>query len=276
MTFSTVVWRSIPNSLEVSANLIPLLSQPVRVGGPGNDMDPRPATAYVLWMRRRVRIPRCRSFLASVEVRVADFISTGSDMTNSTYYHVWQESASDKYTFARNTRFGFENAFGVNPNTTNPVVSNPRFVLVSLLTTNASCNAVPLPERLYAGGASSHRGFPINGAGPRDLQTGFPVGGSAVSSSIPLNCRMPAPTLPYVGDNVSFVLFYDMGNVFQHALARVFPSFGRFSQPNKKTCNNVSGSIGTCDFNYFSHAVGLGARDTRRRLVPFVSISVTT
>ena len=28
-----------------------------------------------------------------------------------------------------------------------------------LLKTNASCNAVPLPERLYAGGANSLRGF---------------------------------------------------------------------------------------------------------------------
>jgi outer membrane protein insertion porin family len=50
-----------------------------------------------------------------------------------------------------------------------------------------------------------------------------------------------------------------MGNVFQNA-GQMFPSFLRFNQPNKQTCANVSTSIGTCDFNYFSHAVGLGAR----------------
>ncbi len=33
-----------------------------------------------------------------------------------------------------------------------------------------------------------------------------------------------------------------------------------FRQPNSGTCKNVSGSIGTCSFNYWSHAVGLGVR----------------
>ncbi|PMY00793.1 hypothetical protein C1Y22_37200, partial [Pseudomonas sp. MPR-R2A5] len=78
-----------------------------------------------------------------------------------------------RYTLARNTRVGYENDSGVNPNAGNPVCAG------ILLTTNPTCNAVPLPERLYAGGATSHRGFGINGAGPRDLQTGYPVGGSA-------------------------------------------------------------------------------------------------
>jgi outer membrane protein assembly factor BamA len=71
--------------------------------------------------------------------------------------------------------------------------------------------------------------------------------------------RLPAPVLPVVGDSVNFVVFHDMGNVFR-SVSDVFPSFKRFEQPNKSTCNDVSGSIGTCDFNYFSHAVGLGAR----------------
>jgi outer membrane protein insertion porin family len=128
-----------------------------------------------------------------------------------------------------------------------------------LLTTNPSCNPIPLPERLYAGGASSHRGFGINGAGPRDLQTGFPVGGSAalVNST---ELRMPAPVMPLVGDSINFVLFHDMGNVFQNA-SDMFPSFLRFNQPNRHTCTEVLGVVvGTCSFNYFSHAVGLGAR----------------
>jgi outer membrane protein insertion porin family len=71
--------------------------------------------------------------------------------------------------------------------------------------------------------------------------------------------RLPPPTLPYVGNNVSFVLFHDMGNVFQNA-GDMFPSFLNFHQPHNRTCSDVSSNIGTCSFNYFSHAVGAGAR----------------
>ena len=152
----------------------------------------------------------------------------------------------------------YEQSWGPNPNVGNQACLNPDPQGNDLLTTNASCVAIPLPERLYAGGANSLRGFPINGAGPRDLQTGYPVGGTAVFVNT-LEFRMPPPTLPYVGNSVAFVLFHDMGNVFQSA-SQMFPSFLRFNQPNRQTCSNVSGSIGTCDFNYFSHDVGLGAR----------------
>ena len=43
---------------------------------------------------------------------------------------------------------------------------------------------------------------------------------------------MPAPTLPLVQNSVYFVLFHDMGNVFQLA-SQMFPSFLRFNQPNR-------------------------------------------
>jgi len=54
-----------------------------------------------------------------------------------------------------------------------------------------------IAERLYAGGATSHRGFAINSAGPRDLGTGYPVGGTGVLVNT-LELRLPPPTLPYV------------------------------------------------------------------------------
>jgi outer membrane protein assembly complex protein YaeT len=237
-----------PNSLQVSANLIPLLSQPVRVGGPGltvfhDTRQPGPLDAV------RGSYTSLQEFLASSKFgSQTDFNRV--DVSNSTYYQFGRDK--EKYVFARNTRIGYETAFGPNPN-----VGNTECLGV-LLTTNPSCSAVPLPERLYAGGATSHRGFPINGAGPRDLQTGYPVGGTAAFVNT-FELRMPAPVLPYVGDSVSFVLFHDMGNVFQNA-GDMFPSFLRFKQPDRDTCRNVSGSIGTCNFNYFSHAVGLGAR----------------
>lgn len=238
-----------PNSLQVSANLIPLLSQPVRVSGPSvtwlhDRRDPSPLDAV------KGSYTSIQEFLAS-----SKFGSQTSfnriDATNSTYYQ-FGKNIRRRYTLARNTRFGVENLFGTNPNAANLECAGV------LLTTNASCNGVPLPERLYAGGASSHRGFAINGAGPRDLQTGYPVGGSAVFINS-LELRMPPPVLPIVGDSVNFVIFHDMGNVFQN-VNEVLPSFKRFSQPNRETCKIFSGKIGTCDFNYLSHAVGVGAR----------------
>jgi outer membrane protein assembly factor BamA len=235
-----------PNSLQISANLIPLLSQPVRVGGPGltwfhDTRDPSPLDAT------KGSYTSVSEFLATSKFgSESDFNRV--DLTNSTYYSFGKR----KYVLARNTRLGFETTFGKNPN-----VSNTSCAGV-LLTTNATCDAVPLPERLYAGGATSHRGFPLNGAGPRDLQTGYPVGGTgALVNSTEL--RLPAETLPYVGDSLSFVLFHDMGNVFQN-VSDIFPSVLRYHQPDEQTCADVSKSIGTCNFNYFSHAAGVGAR----------------
>ena len=236
-----------PNSLQISANLIPLLSQPVRVGGPGltwfhDTRDPSPLDAT------KGSYTSMSEFFASSKLgSQSDFNRV--DLTNSTYYSFGKK----KYVLARNTRLGFETSFGKNLNVGNTSCAG------ALLDTNATCDSVPLPERLYAGGATSHRGFPLNGAGPRDLQTGYPVGGTAVLvNSVEL--RMPAPTLPIVGDNVSFVVFHDMGNVFQN-VGDMFPSIIKFHQPDDQTCAQVNNiTIGTCNFNYFSHAVGLGAR----------------
>ena len=239
-----------PNSLQVSADLIPLLSQPVRVGGPGltwfhDTRSPGPLDAV------KGQYTTLQTFVASSKFgSQTDFWKI--DGTNATYY----QFGKLKYVIARSTRIGFEQSSGPNPNAGSDACLNPDAEGNDLLNTNPSCVAVPLPERLYAGGANSLRGFPINGAGPRDLQTGYPVGGTAVFVNT-LEFRMPPPTLPLVGSSLNFVLFHDMGNVFQLA-SQMFPSFLRFNQPDRETCSNVSGSIGTCNFNYFSHDVGLG------------------
>ncbi len=257
------------NSLEISPNLIPQLSQPVRVGGPGityfhDTRDPSPLNAT-------------RGQYFSAQEFIADSIFGSQtnfnrvDLTHSSYYTFGRRH---KYTFARNLRVGFENIFGNANNGTTNVIGQPLTACIgTLATTNATCNPIPLPERLYAGGAQSHRGFGINDAGPRDLTTGYPVGGSgAVINSFEL--RLPPPTLPYVGDNVSFVIFHDMGNVFRYP-GDMFTSIKNFHQPNQDTCRNVaippgtpgatpaeqqSNAVGTCNFNYYSHALGLGAR----------------
>jgi outer membrane protein assembly factor BamA len=97
---------------------------------------------------------------------------------------------------------------------------------------------VPLPERFFAGGASSHRGFPDNQAGPRDLITGFPIGGTALLiNSVELR-------FPLIGDNIKGVLFHDAGNVYSQ-LGKI--SF-RYNQRD------------ITDFNYMVHALGFGVR----------------
>lgn len=253
------------SSLQVAANLIPLLAQPDRTGGPGitwlhDTRQPSPLDAT------HGSYTSFQEFLAhSAFGSETDF--NRIDAENSTYYALDKKK---NFILARNTRVGFENSFGKfdltagNTQCTGGVNGPINY---------PSCVKVPLAERLYAGGATSHRGFPINGAGPRDLLTGYPVGGTAVFvNSVEL--RFPGPILPVIGNSLGLVLFHDMGNVFSN-ISDMGPAFGRFHQPNGDTCKNLNtgGTTtgtppdtvftpypGTCDFNYFSHAVGLGLR----------------
>lgn len=258
------------NSLEISPNLIPQLSQPVRVGGPGvtyfhDTRDPSPLNAT-------------RGQYFSVQEFVADSIFGSQtnfnriDATHSSYYKFG--NPNHPFTFARNLRVGFENVFGNAQNGTATAIDQSNYACTGMFAvTNATCNPIPLPERLYAGGAQSLRGFGINDAGPRDLTTGYPVGGSGVVVN-QFELRLPATTLPFVGNNVNFVLFHDMGNVFRYP-SDMFTSIKNFRQPNQDTCRNVaipagtpgntpqerqSNAVGTCNFNFYSHSVGVGAR----------------
>ncbi len=175
------------------------------------------------------------------------------DATNSSYY------SFDKGAFviARSTRYGQVRAFGPG-----------------------SSGIIPLPERLFSGGPTSLRGFSFNAAGPRDPETGFPIGGAgALANSTEL--RLPPPNLPWFGNALSFVVFHDMGNVFTNA-GDAWQSAPRIHQPDRDACktladpaeyNNPSytgytptgpytstGRQGACNFNYFSHAPGIGLR----------------
>lgn len=228
-----------PNSIQVSLALIPLLSQPARVGGPGfsfiRDTRDDPLDAH------RGMFTSVQTFLSSTKfASQADF--SRIDLTNSSYY----DFGKRHWVFARETRYGQERGFG-----------------------SGNQLLIPLPERLYAGGATSHRGFAINAAGPRDPETGYPIGGAAVAVNS-LELRTPYPNLPLVGNNLGFVIFHDMGNVFGKS-GDVFPSFANFHQPNEASCKtaptvstNPDGSLkvseSPCSFNYWSHALGGGAR----------------
>ncbi len=217
-----------PNSLQVSAELIPLLSQPTRVSGPGftwvHDTRDNPLNATRGWY-----VSAQEFFAWSGLASQANF--NRLDTQESNYYRLNKRG----WVLARSTRIGVENTYG-----------DPTY------------NLIPLPERLYAGGATSHRGFSVNAAGPRDLQTGFPVGGSgAFVNSTEL--RIPPLALPLIGNNLGFALFEDFGNVYTNA-SDMFPGLFRYHQPNINTCYNVVGPEGTCNFNYDSQAAGLGLR----------------
>jgi outer membrane protein assembly factor BamA len=113
---------------------------------------------------------------------------------------------------------------------------------------------VPLPERFFAGGSNSHRGFAINQAGPRDLQTGFPIGGNALFvNSVEL--RTPSIALPFVEDKLSAVFFHDAGNVFS-TTSSMFRNMFKMQQPQQNACKLQL----VCDYDYTSHAVGAGLR----------------
>jgi outer membrane protein assembly factor BamA len=134
--------------------------------------------------------------------------------------------------FARSLRLGIESPFG-------------------------TLGFIPLPERYFVGGSNSHRGFAINQAGPRDPDSGAPLGGNAMIVNN-FELRFPPMPLPLVKDNLSFVLFHDMGNAFGTS-NEMWKNLDRFNQRNQAACRTLN-SPTACDFSYMSHAVGSGVR----------------
>jgi outer membrane protein assembly factor BamA len=232
------------NSLQVYPGEIALLATAVRVAGPAltwiRDTRDSPLDAH------RGTYTSFQEFLSG-EGFGAQTEFSRLDLSNSSYYQFDKR----RIVLARNTRYGQERSFG-----------KPEDELI------------PLPERLYAGGATSLRSFGSNSAGPRDPETGYPIGGAgALINSTEL--RLPPPTLPWIGNTVSFVLFHDMGNVFTNA-GDAWASALRVRQPERENCETPipktspptnpsgpktsTGQQGMCSFNYFSHAPGLGLR----------------
>lgn len=90
---------------------------------------------------------------------------------------------------------------------------------------------VPTSERFFAGGGTTLRGFPLNGAGPQRIvpvcgnpsdpttcsDISVPVGGNQLFI---LNTELRVP-LPII-KNLGFVAFYDGGNVYQNINFRQF------------------------------------------------------
>ncbi len=179
---------------------------------------------------------------------------------DSTYYGFGP--GAHKFVFARSTTLGLEQAYGGTR------VLPPGACTVSNLVTTCPTNitVIPLPEEFFAGGGNSHRGFGLNQAGPRDPDSGFPVGGSALFVNSE-ELRLPQISLPYLGQGFGFAIFHDMGNVYtaEHDMLKAAL---RWHQPDPAQCLQSTGvPIPSCmtyfdnsGYDYTSHAVGIGLR----------------
>ncbi|MGZ4814866.1 MAG: POTRA domain-containing protein [Terriglobales bacterium] len=217
------------SNVVVSPDQIPIYSAPVRVG--------IPSVTYLRDKRDNLidtHNGNFTSFDAGVASRYfgsqANFVRFL--VQNSTYHPFKRKTVAGESTmwvFARNTRIGIAEPFA---NT-----------------------VIPLPERFLAGGSSVLRGYALNQAGPRDLSTGSPLGGDALFINS-LELRTPPVGMPLIGDNLSFVFFHDMGNVFADTTEMAHGLF-RFYQPNGVQCGTDPTK---CNFSYMSNAVGTGVR----------------
>src|SRR5882672_10085581 len=175
---------------------------------------------------------------------------------NSTYYPIKR-----RFSFARSTRFGILTPYRDTVSLTFPAPTCPAGSPTCTLPT-----VMPLPERYFAGGGTSLRGFALNQAGPRDSGTGFPVGGQAL---LVLNQEFRFPMrLPFFGTALGGAIFYDGGNVYSRLTRISFrttlpaPTFGLQNPALPPGPTNVNVCLTNCsnELNYFAHSLGLGVR----------------
>jgi outer membrane protein insertion porin family len=216
-------------SLNVSPQEVPLFSQPTKVSG-----------FEETWVRDRrdnAADPTHGSFnTADLSLAFRALGSTATFMRFSVQNSTYTPFHHSSLVFARSSTFGIEDAFN-----------------------GSQEDDIPLPERFFAGGGTSLRGFSLNQAGPRDPTTGFPVGGLAM---LVFNQELRFPMhLPWTGNHLGGALFYDAGNVFSdihHVSLRYTPL------PSPLGCQPgtpISNTLSECpNLNYFSHTVGFGFR----------------
>jgi outer membrane protein assembly complex protein YaeT len=202
-------------SLKVASSQIPLFSQPTLVSLLGAS-----------WVREKRDNPADakRGNFTTADLNVA---SRGLGSSASFLRGFVQNSSFHplprRLSFARSTRIGIQRALG----STTP-------------------DQIPLPERFFAGGGMSLRGFALNQAGPRDPVTGFPIGGGAL---LVFNQELRFPMrLPFVKEPVGGAIFYDVGNVFSKA--------GKISLRTSPTPADVASG----DLKYMAHTIGIGFR----------------
>ena len=200
------------SDLKINALLVPLLSQPARVGM---------LSGTYIQDRRDDPINSRRGIYNTVDLGLASKVF-GSQINfvrglarNATYHPI-----SKRTVMARELSFGAMFPFRLSGAITDPD------------------EAIPFPERFFGGGGGSNRAFPENQAGPRDLSTGFPLGGRA------LFFHKTEWRFPLFGENIGGVLFHDAGNVYTNLSSISFRAHQR----------------DLTDFDYMVHAVGFGIR----------------
>jgi outer membrane protein insertion porin family len=230
--------KIIVSNLNIPTQEIPLFQQPTLVSQFGTS-----------WIRDTRDNPAdaSRGWLNSADFGVADtYIGSSASFLRFVYQNSSYHPIRRRFSFARSVRIG---------------VLTPYRDTISLTfppsTQTPPPRLIPLPERFFAGGGASLRGFALNQAGPRDAITGFPVGGQAL---LVLNQEFRFPLhLPYAGTRVGGTLFYDGGNVYSK-LDRVTLRWTSpkpiFDPANPKQC------LFNCtnELNYFPHTVGVGLR----------------
>lgn len=218
--------RVVASDLQISPQAIPLFSQPTRVSLFG-----------ATWLRDRrdnaADATRGSFNTLTVELAGRPIGSSASFirllLQNSSYMPIGR-----RLTFARSTR-----------------------LRVATPIENSLSTDIPLPERFFAGGGTTLRGFGLNQAGPRDPLTGFPIGGLTM---LVFNQELRFPMrLPWVGNRVGGGIFYDAGNVFsrfRNVTWRSAPLAPVFDPAQPALCvSNCSN-----DLAYLSHTVGFTLR----------------
>ncbi len=210
------------SSLKIEPSLIPIDSKPVRVAGP-----------QITFIRDHRDDPTdsTRGYYLTADASMpGSYFGSSTNFTHLFLRHSSYYRLSKDLVLARNTLFGMQQAYG-----------GLRAVTINNLdgtTSTEFTRAIPLAEGFFSGGASTDRAFNINQAGPRDPDTGFPIGGNALlMNSVELRFPINKP-------NLGGVFFWDAGNVYD--------KFGDISF--RLSQRNVT------DFDYMVHAAGIGVR----------------
>jgi outer membrane protein insertion porin family len=260
---TTVVYRYafrkvLVSNLNIAPEEVPLFEQPTLVSEFG-----------ATWLRDARDNPAdaSKGSFNSAEFSVAS-TALGSSASfirflfqNSTYHPIKR-----RFSFARSIRIGILEPFANTESLTFPAPTPTQCTAPATPTGAPTPEIIPLPERFFAGGGTSLRGFALNQAGPRDPCTGFPVGGQAL---LVLNQEIRFPMrLPFIGTQLGGALFYDGGNVYSridHITLRANPPKPIFAvqdptQPPSATNPTLCVYNCTNELNYFAHTIGIGIR----------------
>jgi outer membrane protein assembly factor BamA len=235
------------SNLQIPPQEVPLFNQPTLVSQFG-----------VTWFRDTRDNPADakRGSFNTVDISIAGTaIGSSANFVRLYFQNSGYTPLVKGWTYARSLRIGILEPYGNTVSLSFPAPTQQPLPTV-----------IPLPERLFAGGGTSLRGFALNQAGPRDSITGFPVGGQALMI---FNQEIHFPMkLPYVGRSLGGALFYDGGNTYSqlsHVTFRWLPPAPVF-KPVYSGVNpgrfNPSQCLYNCtnELNYFSHTVGIGLR----------------